>query len=306
MAEVFHDRLRLEQGEKISRWIMRVDLYATSQGWDDKRTAGKAAINLPDDKLDLLLSMPDADRKSWEKIKKILLAEYQPTQTVSEDLFLKRHKRDGESYLVFQKNLERLYRESFGIEPQTELSSQSSEAIKRQFLRGINPEIAKKLKLDHSSETIDMLIKRAKVIEEIMLQCKQETIVYAVNDVSEIQALQGEVRELKEVVETLVRSSTMNRKADQEKVEAVTQQGFSPRQDPRNRQGNTRESLQRSRQFKGNCYNCGQLGHIARDCKNGAYKSHNHEGPEIPNNIQCFTCGGWGHFSYQCPSKPLN
>ena len=85
------------------------------------------------------------DRISWVKIMEILLSEYQSTQTTSKNLFLKKNKRDGESHLVFQTNLEDLYREAFGIEP--ELSQKSSEAIKKQFLRGINPETAKKLKI---------------------------------------------------------------------------------------------------------------------------------------------------------------
>ena len=88
--------------------------------------------------------------------------EFQPSKTNSEELFLKSLKKDGESYLVYSKHLERLYRESFAITPGTELNSQSTEAIKRQFLRGINHEIAQKLKLDNPDDPLDKLITRAK------------------------------------------------------------------------------------------------------------------------------------------------
>ena len=88
MADDIRERLVLEDGEEISRWIMRIELYAASQGWNDKKTAGKAALNLPSDKLDVLLALPTPDRSSWAKIKAILLAEFQPTKSRSEKLFL--------------------------------------------------------------------------------------------------------------------------------------------------------------------------------------------------------------------------
>ena len=115
MAESIRDRLKLEQGEEISRWILRVELYAASQEWDDKKTAGKAALNLPSDKLDVLLALSSEDRTSWKKIKEVLLKEFQPSKEYSEVLFLSRTKKDGESYLVYCKHLERLYHESFAL-----------------------------------------------------------------------------------------------------------------------------------------------------------------------------------------------
>ena len=126
MADDIRERLVLEDGEEISRWIMRIELYAASQGWNDKKTARKAALNLSCDKLDLILALRTPDRRSWAKIKAILLAEFQPTRSRSEEFFLQRLKKDGESYLVYSKHLERLYRESFALASDSELSDQSS------------------------------------------------------------------------------------------------------------------------------------------------------------------------------------
>jgi hypothetical protein len=64
MADDIRECLVLEDGEEISGWIMRIELYAASQGWNDKKTAGKAALNLPSDKLDVLLALPTPDRSS--------------------------------------------------------------------------------------------------------------------------------------------------------------------------------------------------------------------------------------------------
>ncbi len=37
------------------------------------------------------------------------------------------------------------------------------------------------------------------------------------------------------------------------------------------------------------CWNCGEYGHMARDCHRGGYR-----GP------QCWSCGGYGHMRYEC------
>ena len=206
MADDIRERLVLEDGEEISRWIMRIELYAASQGWNDKKTAGKAALNLPSDKLDVLLALPTPDRSSWAKIKAILLAEFQPTKSRSEKLFLQRRKKDGESYLVYSKHLERLYRESFALASDSELSDQSSEAIKRQFLRGINSAIAQKLQLDHPTQPVDKLALRAKEIEEIMFKSGQTTLCRT--DLPSLSSLQSEIHDIKMVVQSLADSAS--------------------------------------------------------------------------------------------------
>jgi hypothetical protein len=58
------DRLSWEKNQEISRWILRVELYAVSQGWDDKKTA---ALNLTSDKLDVLPALSNDDRDKLEE-----------------------------------------------------------------------------------------------------------------------------------------------------------------------------------------------------------------------------------------------
>ncbi|KAK3699092.1 hypothetical protein QZH41_000619 [Actinostola sp. cb2023] len=289
---------RWEQGEVISRWILRVELYAASQQWDDKKTAGKAALNFPSDKLDVLLALPSEERTSWKKIKEILLREYQPSKANSEELFLARIKKDGESHLVYSKQLERLYRKAFALASQVKLNEQSAEAIKRQFLRGIKQDIAQKLKLHHPDDSIDKLVTRAKEIEEVL--CRPNVDIHAIDNNQPLQQLQSDVKELKEIVSSLSKASISVSAPNQVSVEGVNQQGHRQYQTSQNRG----ERLGRGER-RTECYRCGKPGHFARDCSSGTPRQ-NQTASTSRRDIQCHNCGGWGHLARQCPSTPLN
>ena len=294
MAESVRDRLKWEQGEEISRWILRVELYAASQGWDYKKTAGKAALNLPGDKLDVLLALSSEDRTSWKKIKEVLRKEFQPSKEYSKELFLSRTKKDGESYLVYYKHLERLYRESFALVSDFELNEQSIEAIKRQFLRGIKSEIAQKLKLHHADESLVKLVTRAKEIEEVLYR-PSSVKVNSIENKEPLQQLQSEVRELKEIVASFSHMYGNTSDTETPSVEVVSQ---------RERQQRVRGGSRGRGQRRAVCFSCGKPDHFARNCPTRAIRPNQ----RAPNSkpIQCHTCGGLGHMAWQCPSPHLN
>lgn len=105
------DRCRLiwKKGEDVKKWILRVETYAAARGWNENKMAAMAAIGLPDDKVEFLLTVPDGDRKDWPKLKKAILTEYRTDPESCEQAFLARMRQPGESFLVYFAVLEQLY-----------------------------------------------------------------------------------------------------------------------------------------------------------------------------------------------------
>lgn len=168
-------RLIWKNGEDVTKWILRVETYAAARGWNNNKMAAMAAIGLPDDKVEFLLTMPVEDRKDWPKLKKAILTEYRADAASSEQAFLARIRQPGESFLVYFAVLERLYREAFTIETETALSEPSKKSITRQFLRGIPQAISSKLQLDFPEETFTNLATQARRIEEVLARTQVST-----------------------------------------------------------------------------------------------------------------------------------
>ena len=164
------DRCRLiwKKGEDVKKWILRVETYAAARGWNENKMAAMAAIGLPDDKVEFLLTVPEGDRKDWPKLKKAILTDYRTDPESCEQAFLARIRQPGESFLVYFAVLEQLYRDAFSIHEGTALNEPSQKAVTRQFLRGIPQAISSKLQLDYPTESYTNLAKQARRIEEVM------------------------------------------------------------------------------------------------------------------------------------------
>lgn len=301
------DRCRLlwKNGEDVTKWILRVETYAAARGWNNNKMAAMAAIGLPDDKVEFLLTMPEEDRKDWSKLKTAILTEYRADAASSEQAFLTRIRQPGESFLVYFAVLERLYRQAFKIEPETALSDPSKQAITRQFLRGIPQPILSKLQLDFPEENFINLAKQARRIEEVLSRTQTPTenvatVESAESTESQLESLRAEFKELK----TLLQVQAVPESSGE--VHAVSSKSPPPPFPPPRR-----------------CFSCGSTSHLQRDCdrappfrgkgrtRGGSWPSNRAaQSSRLPRSTQqditCFNCGGLGHFASQCPSSPLN
>ena len=67
-----------------------METYAAARGWNEYKMATMAAIGLPDDKVEFLLT---GDRKGWPKLKKAILTEYRTDPESCEQAFLARKRQ---------------------------------------------------------------------------------------------------------------------------------------------------------------------------------------------------------------------
>ena len=111
----------------------------------------------------------------------------------------------GESFLVYSAVLERLYRQAFKLEHETDLTEPSKKAITRQFLRRIPQPISSKLQLDFPDESLNNLAKHARRMEEVLSRTQTptenvSTVTSSESTESKLETLRTEFKELKTIL----------------------------------------------------------------------------------------------------------
>ena len=211
--------------------------------------AAMAAIGLPDDQVEFLLTMREQDRKDWSKLKKAILTKYRTDEATAEQAFLTRNRQPGESFLVYSAVLERLYRQAFKLEPETDFSEPSKKAITRQFLRGIPQPISSKLQLTNN------LAKHARRMEEVLSRTQTptenvSTVISAESTESKLEALCTEFKELK----TILHAQAAQEPAGEVHAGASKPQPLPSQQSPHRSQRPSSPNFPPQR-----CYSCGSI-----------------------------------------------
>lgn len=256
-------------GQGASRFFKRFEVACSINKWESDEDRALHVLPLFGDSVfDFSVSLADADRKSYTKLKAAIIKQYDSailTTSVAEQ-FGERKQKKGESLTELMMALKTLAEKAY-----SELPEPSRERLVRdQFIKSLPAEIHNHVLLQPKMETSDALLAEALKAEEVYGSTAQTTTVAEVS--TPLESITKMLQTLTAKVDKL--------EASQEASVSRVQNSSFRRETPPNR------GQFRSREFRGNCYKCHQQGHMARECPNEA--------------AVCTHCKNPGHSKEQC------
>uniref|UniRef100_A0A1I8IG43 CCHC-type domain-containing protein n=1 Tax=Macrostomum lignano TaxID=282301 RepID=A0A1I8IG43_9PLAT len=237
-------------------WLSIFEDFAEDKNWDDAKRASKVKLLLRGEAQVCVWDMPDADKKSYEKIKALLLQQYggSANQHRAMQEFQGRQRKNGESIRELSFALRLLYMGARPDDPSTLRDREVKFRIIQLLSAGIREALLKES--DSDTCTLGTLVERATRLEQVMSKNTPASS-------SMVSVVDDRLSRLEQQLETLT---------------AAVTSGAA-------RGGRAGPGDRRQAQRTSGCYQCGKDGHIARRCPTkGAHKQG-----------RCFNCSGWGH-----------
>uniref|UniRef100_A0A1I8HVJ8 CCHC-type domain-containing protein n=1 Tax=Macrostomum lignano TaxID=282301 RepID=A0A1I8HVJ8_9PLAT len=237
-------------------WLSIFEDFAEDKNWDDAKRASKVKLLLRGEAQVCVWDMSDADKKSYEKIKALLLQQYggSANQHRAMQEFQGRQRKNGESIRELSFALRLLYMGARPDDPSTLRDREVKFRIIQLLSAGIREALLKES--DSDTCTLGTLVERATRLEQVMSKNTPASS-------SMVSVVDDRLSRLEQQLETLT---------------AAVTSGAA-------RGGRAGPGDRRQAQRTSGCYQCGKDGHIARRCPTkGAHKQG-----------RCFNCSGWGH-----------
>lgn len=303
-----------EWGEEgVRRFFSRYEMCCDLNKWEsDTDKVGQLVPLLSDKVFDFVNGLSQTDRSKYETVKKKLLAEYEDTEleVTYADRFCLRKLKESEDLSTLMLDLKRLVIKGYPSFSEAD----RAKLVNNQFMKSLSPGARKHVLLNPPKEegettmaTCDLLLAQARLIDQIERGPGQESA----SERPHIAAVTPSKNE-QQMGQMISAMSDLTKMVHEV---ARIQQSSSVRPAAGADRG----------PFRGQCYNCGEWGHLARNCSNprrrgktsacGVCGNPGHADRDCAlskgqPSLVCKICGNLGHTAEQCALKgrlaPLN
>ena len=282
-------KCRLPQWEEkgVRRFFSRFEMCCDLNKWEeDKDKVGQLVPLLSDKVFDFVSGLSATDRSKYDIVKKKLLAEYEDTEleVTYADQFGARKLIEGEDLTSLMMDLKRLVIKGYPSFSEAD----RAKLVNNQFMKSLSPGARKHLLLNPVKEeagggtmaSCDNLLTQARLIDQIERVPSKETTSEKSTHVAAVTVSKNE-----EQMSQMISAVSDLTKMVHEVLSTPSVAGIQ-------QSGSSRMSAARSTRgpFRGQCFNCDEFGHLARDCPK----------PKRGRASTCRVCGNPGHTERDC------